>query len=335
MKKRIVTMVIISILAFCLCSCGKQETISAEPDNVSEGSGDVIGGWSVPTIVDEFGDPIESEDKVIAYSFSGDFSNTATKSSLLTGVVSFYDTRQEYNTLKNKAIFFELNEYGDTPITFYNGDQILLKTKIDNEIETYELSGTPPTSNLYLDSFQIGPAQPYSNERLYDVLCTGKDIRCIITIGSSQYNFTIGSENIVDASIEAGIDPYYEITIDSFQNALQANTQQQQLLEVEEYLNANCNNYQQLSGDEIVNTFTNSVWLMYGVLGGKPEKAIFNENTIEGEFCNTIITSDNGWSVMDNTLIAYHGMEYAVYKIEDDYYLLKTGSTCIIAEKTE
>ena len=159
-------------------------------------------GWQVTTIVDDFGDSVEaSDEKSINYTFSGDFSNSATNSSLLTGAV-YVDELQ--NEKKPKLILFDLNEYGDVPASFTSGDELSIKYKIDDEVFDYQLSGTAPTSKLAMEVVSSGSLTPDNTEYFFQQLCRGKDIKCIISIGHSRYNFTIKGDGIVKACVEIG-----------------------------------------------------------------------------------------------------------------------------------
>ncbi|MCL2695236.1 MAG: hypothetical protein FWE69_02800 [Clostridiales bacterium] len=126
--------------------------------------------WEIAHYVDDFGDP--TADRYLRGSFSGRFSNTATSGSNL-DVIVFYGS----------SISFRLFEYGRLKATFSSRDDLILKIKVDEKVDEYRLSGTTPNGDLYLfgDGFtQIGA-----------YLKDGKEISCIITIGSSRYSFSI------------------------------------------------------------------------------------------------------------------------------------------------
>lgn len=286
--------------------------------------------WKVATIVDEFGDPVEATDeKAIFYSFTGDFSNTATNSSPLTGAVYVTETKEGL-----KIISFKLNEYGDVPIAFTSADELSIKYKVDDVVFEYSLGGTAPSSDLVMDIVSTGDLTPKSNELFFQQLCRGKDIKCIIMIGHSQYNFNIKGEGIKNACVEAGIIPFEAIDISSIEGCLQALKAKQQRDEVELYLVNSHSNFDRLSNDEIISAFTNSKWIMYGKLGGEGENAEFSEDMVSGTFLDRALRDHKNWSAKNDMLEAY-GLEYEVYHVEENYYLLYVDKThtSIIAEK--
>ena len=70
----------------------------------------------------------------------------------------------------------------------------------------FDLVGSAPSGDLTL-----GPVSAlgvnYAGDYLFDLLHHGIDVSCIISVGSSEYNFTIPSENFVYACIDAGFTP--------------------------------------------------------------------------------------------------------------------------------
>ena len=150
------------------------------------------GGWTIATVVDEFGDIVEDSDEIILKSFAeGDFSNTATaKSDLL---VEVYDTIFE----GNHVFYFTLLEYGKTAAAYSTSSEITLKTKVDNTITAYTLKGNAPNGNIYL-----GINNTDGND-IFNHLYAGYDVRCIIYIDNSQYNFTISSNGFNELCAEA------------------------------------------------------------------------------------------------------------------------------------
>ena len=59
--------------------------------------------------------------------------------------------------------------------------------------------GTAPNGDLYL-----GALNDEDGNWFVDTLCGGNDIKCVIYIGSSKYNFTISSNGFSDACTAAG-----------------------------------------------------------------------------------------------------------------------------------
>lgn len=198
--KRISAIIISAVMALSVCACGggaktvetttaAVETTTAEESTTAEEATATEAAampkstsWFEATEVDEFGDAVvNSENIYIKNITTGDFSNTATASSDL-GVEIVLTPR------KTKVFMFTLSEYENKPATYTNSSNISLKVKIGNDITDYKLKGTAPNGPLILG---------YDNddsEKIFNALYYGQDVRCIIYIDNSQYNFTIPSE---------------------------------------------------------------------------------------------------------------------------------------------
>ena len=144
--------------------------------------------WSIKETVDEFGDITENSVSVISGTFNGTFSNTATADSELTVIVSF----SKKSGLNHYIVGFDLKEYNNTNATFVSGDSKKFKMKKDDKITTMNLNGESPNGTLYLGTEDY----TWSGDLVFNELLNGNDVRCIIEIGSSQYNFTIISDNL-------------------------------------------------------------------------------------------------------------------------------------------
>lgn len=173
---------------------------NAEAEAVSEteedsGMGDLYGVWIIDQSVDEFGDKTEGDAPVLKTPITGDFSNTATASSTLSGALFIQKVSQKY------VAAFRLLEYGNTPATYLSSeeDELILKTKVGDEVKEFNLFGTAPNGDLYL-----GALNDEDGNWFVDTLCGGNDIKCVIYIGSSKYNFTISSNGFSDACTAAG-----------------------------------------------------------------------------------------------------------------------------------
>lgn len=179
------------ILSLCACG-GTSDTTETQTQTENE-------LWSAVHSVDEFGDIDKDGKMALSAPFVGDFSNTATSSSELTGYVFIEPSPRGDHYYIN----FRLLEYGNHQATFTDAekDEIILKTKIDDNIAEYPLIGIPPNSNLVLDMM--------SGDIVFGSLYAGEDVKCIIYIGTSQYNFTLHSANIVNA-FEDLVDMYAE-----------------------------------------------------------------------------------------------------------------------------
>ena len=170
-------------------SSKKEELEGLVGDNDSS---NIYGYWIIKGSVDEFGDEIKDGISYVAtVGQNADFSNTATSSSKLTPIV--IDSVPGVGSTSVHVFFFSLQEYGDTPATYYKSSKMILKYKVDDKVEQYTLIGTEPNGNLIL-----GLAD-YGGDKLYQHLMDGKDVKCIITIDNSKYNFTIMSAGFAEA----------------------------------------------------------------------------------------------------------------------------------------
>lgn len=147
--------------------------------------------WRADATVDEFGDVTEDSVKIIKSTFSGDFSNTTTYNAALDGVVFIVPDSDGAHF----SVSFRLFEYGNSPATYLQSEakNITLKIKMGDKIKEYSLFGVAPNGDLFL-----GLDKESDCDYFVDSLYLGKDMRCIITIGSSQYNFNISSEGFAE-----------------------------------------------------------------------------------------------------------------------------------------
>ena len=67
------------------------------------------------------------------------------------------------------------------------------KIKVDDTIEQYSIYGEAPNGSL------IVGLTDYGADKIYQYLMDGKDVKCIIAIGSTKYNYTIISSGFSDA----------------------------------------------------------------------------------------------------------------------------------------
>lgn len=213
--KKALSLILALIMCLSLCACGGNgENNNTEPtptvtitddttDTTDTITRDYFGpaylglgksDWEMTKTVDEFGDVSANSETALRTEIAGDFSNTATAKSDLKGYVFVTQYEEGY------IITFRLLEYGDHQVTYTSGEakNIVLKYKIDDKIGEYQLQGLAPNGDLYLTT-----SRENTHDDLLEFLRHGFDIRCIIYIGSSQYNFTISSVGFVDACIEA------------------------------------------------------------------------------------------------------------------------------------
>ena len=172
---------------------------------------DSIGSWENTEVVDEFGDA--TGESAIRSVVSGTFSNTATAESDLT-VVEFItmgvpayssDFISDNATLISNTLTyptsaynvqFRLLEYDKTPATHLKSDNMILKTKVGEDVEEYILIGNEDNSDLLVNPVIMGKTGFERNgELLLKDLYEGNDVRCIVEIGSSKYKFTLEAEN--------------------------------------------------------------------------------------------------------------------------------------------
>lgn len=191
--KKIVSLILVLGLCLSLCACGggndtPTPTQNSTPTEATEAVPTTT--WSVQQTVDEFGDVTADSATVIEAPISGDFSNTATASSELSGYVRFTKKPNSDHYIAQ----FVLLEYNNTPATYNSGDSLSMKVKIGDTITDLTLTGEAPNGSLFLGI----SAFDYAADYLFDELYLGLDLRCIIYIGSSQYNFTIACDNFTE-----------------------------------------------------------------------------------------------------------------------------------------
>ena len=172
----------------------------------------IEGKWESVKTVDEFGDITEDSDTIVGTKVLGSFSNTATQDGELTVEIGFLKKNDTHYTTQ-----FHMEEYNTTPATYTSSDKLLLKTKVDDVVSEYDLLGAPPNGNLF---FELKDSN-LSGDILFNELYEGKDIRCIIYIGSSQYNFTIESTGFSEICDKEG---FSTVSIDSMTNELMIET---------------------------------------------------------------------------------------------------------------
>ena len=243
-------------LSLCACGGGSQSAAGSADLNDDETAKDtestLANVWEVPTLLDEFGDETNMSSPVIAQAINGDFSNTATTSSELSGVVNILLSRNQFIPV------FSLMEYDDVKATYTTSDLnngIVLKTKVNDSVQQYSLTGTVPNGALIL-SDQI---KPYTF--FYELLKYQEDMKCVIEIGSSKYNFTIKYGNLAQKCEEV-----FGIPSDAFNSSPDTMTTAEALFilltdngehftDARDYLEINLESFTPMSDDEILNGF--------------------------------------------------------------------------------
>lgn len=197
MRSKIIKSIIaLSFLPMLACGSG---TTSGTSTNSKDTEG-VYGMWILQdSSVDEFGDKTNDDTLILkSLSSDGDFSNTATASSELN--VAIFDWIPNVSGMKSvHLIQLKLLEYNDKPATYYDSSEMTFKMKVNDKIEQYGITGKAPNGDLYIGLHDNG------GDVIHDYLYYGNDIRCIVTIDSSQYNFTIYSSGFADACDDAQV----------------------------------------------------------------------------------------------------------------------------------
>jgi len=180
-----VFLVIFSCVVFSACGSSQANTgneSNKEAANYTENE-KVYGAWYVEEYKDDFGD---STGSMFVYTMcEGTFENTATSGSdLAVGV--YYDS--SYN-----AFLIRLLEYNDTKATYLSSSDITMKCKVDEYIFEDALIGDAPNGDLI-----ISENNKYY-KTFYNYLDEGKEIRTIICIDNSKYNFTIRGKGFKEA----------------------------------------------------------------------------------------------------------------------------------------
>lgn len=181
--KSFFSIMLVGMIAFSTIFTLNGEKVYAETDAAQ--------CWEIVDIVDDFGDA--TGETCIKSAVTGTFSNTATSDSDLTVVVFINNTDSGEYTVE-----FRLLEYNETRATHLNSDDMILKTKVDDEIIEYHLfGGENSNSDIYIIPLSFSRIdQGRDGELLVKELYEGNDVRCIIEIGSSKYTFTLEAGNL-------------------------------------------------------------------------------------------------------------------------------------------
>ena len=208
--KLLFSTMLIGTVAFSTVFTLNAEKAYAEADT-SGLEDDSVGSWENTEVVDEFGDA--TGESAIRSVVSGTFSNTATATSDLTvmafitmGVPAYSsDFISDNATLISNTLTyptsaynvqFRLLEYDKTPATHLKSDNMILKTKVGEDVEEYTLIGNEDNSDLLVNPVIMGETGFERNgELLLKDLYEGNDVRCIVEIGSSKYKFALESGN--------------------------------------------------------------------------------------------------------------------------------------------
>ena len=185
MKKKIWSCILAICTIGCITACGNaasgQTDLESAVDTQNEtiansDESTVFGNWYIKDYVDEFGDA--TDNKYFGTDCLGTFENSATKGSDLYAIVAFDPSA--------KTFLFRLVEYGDHIATYTDSSVLELKYKSDQVTYDATLKGTAPNGDL-----RIVKADDY--EQMRKLLSNGKDLKVVIYIDNSKYNFTISS----------------------------------------------------------------------------------------------------------------------------------------------
>lgn len=204
--KKFAALLLAMAIILSMAACGQPEEVVETPDAVTPSvEPESYEFWEIIYSTDEFGDPVEGSDPVLRTQILGHFSNTATSASPLSGWIFLHNDENRGYTLS-----FRLIEYGfgHSPITFTENEakDVSLKTKVGDSdvINEYRIGGVAPDSDLYLfDSYD--EYEGNAAEEIYNALLNGDTVRCIITLGLSEYTFSIYSGNFAELCEETGI----------------------------------------------------------------------------------------------------------------------------------
>ena len=182
-------LVFVSLLCICITGCSEKTTTSKD-DEVANETGfedseyvSAFGDWYLNEYKDEFGDSTGST--FIYTTCDGTFENTATSGSEL-AVGVYYDSF-------NQAILIRLLEYQKTKATYLSSSDISMKCKVGEYVFEDTPIGEAPNGELILSE---------SNRYYKDIIAyleEGEEIRTIIYIDNSKYNFTIKGSGFKEA----------------------------------------------------------------------------------------------------------------------------------------
>lgn len=337
--KKLIALLLVLVMVLPLCACGssspaQETTVPVETTAPEENE---TGIWSADYSTDEFGDVSYDSDIFLRGLISGDFSNTATSSSDLLGnvFISLNPGRTHF------VVAFRLLEYGNHQAKFLDSNELILKTKIGNDVKEYTLTGFAPNSDLLL-----GIENMDDGDAFFQNLYAGNDIRCIIYIGNSQYNFTVKSANISEAAEEVKQLAQAQVEankINSVSGALNAILNHEKYGDRYEYLTTHIEDFPVLTNEELSEVITNT-WLRITLdnyvyddwwVFSFSEDGIYSQvgRFLEGEFESTDPWSK--WYKVENGSL-YFGTNankewdysnemlnetYEIRKLQDGYYL--------------
>jgi|GEM_PF-4125047 len=295
-----------------------------------------VGSWRMGLPTDDFGDVVEDGDPYIYQLFIGQFSNTATSGSDLSGQMI---ATRNLDSADEWLVMFSLHEYGDAAATYTSGDQMTLKTKTSTgTTREYILIGTPPN----------GMVGTVGTDFIEDLRREPDAVRCIIEIGSSRYEFSISSDGFDETIAE------YEGVLSDKADVLKSHSDDEALrnimpgndFEVQwyaaQYLSEHVSEYEQLEISEVealfpgtyayigFTVFDNGV--SYDRLSDYLQIYIYGESTWNklgnvrqnGEYFDSTLPKDYEYR-KDGDIRLPEGYGYRACRIADGYYIVWNG----------
>lgn len=224
--KRLCALILALVMALSLVACGSQgssntpvepssEDVQENTTNENAPEPPQVASWEIKRYVDDFGDSTEDSylsSKII----QGTFRNTATSGSSLSVIVYyepdfiyFTDPNTVHSTKFDTYVSFRLLEYDDHPATYSERDTKLLKFKVGNDTYEIELDGNAPNGDLYFveDSWKKDSSKEiksiYMPTNIFVRALEEQDeVKCVIEINNSTYNFTIDSTDFDESLAE-------------------------------------------------------------------------------------------------------------------------------------
>ena len=186
--KKILPLILAAVFMLSLAACGdNSEKVPANTpsDGANSTTPDEASNWYIMDEEDDFGD--KTGKKILLGVFTGNFRNTATNDSELTASIGCHIKTFSPN---NPVATFYINlfEYGDHRATFTENEaeNMSIRMKIGNTEEEHKLICYPPYSSFFFD--ESADITSFGN-----ALLNGDEIKCVIDIGSSRYNFNVDS----------------------------------------------------------------------------------------------------------------------------------------------
>ena len=179
-------LVFVLVLAIIVSTCGCFAIPTPKPQILP-------ANWALDFILDDFGD---KTDACMQSTSIGSFSNADTTDADLATVIFFVPAASNDDMVS--YFVFRLYEENDHAPTYSLEDNLVIKIKVNDEIFEETLAPDESNGDLYLWYSAKEPSEVY--KQIYNSMLIGNDVRCIIELGASKYNFTIESDGFVDSA---------------------------------------------------------------------------------------------------------------------------------------